>query len=304
MESITDYLIGIFVEFREHVKELKKLCELKTVNYDSAKLPNYNDKYVQEFYLLRYAFAYAFEYKQMYEKILPKDNTLPETIRILSIGCGNGIDYWSAAQAIENNHNQVKASIDYLGIDRCSWEYSPKEREGDRFVIEHQDVGEFFCEHKRIEPDVVIFPKSLSEFDDNTIHKLCSEFREIEIPCKDLTLLFSLREKEKNKSDDLNKAKLIIDAFENNINTKLCGDNSELENKVFTNENVGIVSLDKTFKYPDETYDYMGKLSERCLCFQLLGEQCCNDCSDKLNRHPILRANHLRYLIVPLKAVK
>lgn len=117
MESIKDYLNGIFVEFREYVEELQVLCELKTVNYDSSKLPDYNDKHIQEFYLLRYAFAYAYEYKKMYGEIFPEDSVLPETIRILSIGCGNGIDYWSAAQAIENNHDQVKASIDYLGID-------------------------------------------------------------------------------------------------------------------------------------------------------------------------------------------
>lgn len=117
-------------------------------------------------------------------------------------------------------------------------------------------------------------------------------------------MLFSLRENENNKRDDLNKAKLIIDAFVNNINAKLCGDSSEIENKVVTGKNVGIISSDNTFIYPDMIYDYMGKLNERCLHFHCFGKQCCDDCSNKLNRHPILRANHLRYLIVPLKAVK
>lgn len=124
MESINDYLESVFKRFKEYIEKHPKLCELKTVNYDRDAFPNYNHIHVQEDYLLRYAFAYAFEYKKMYDKIFGEAlSVLPETIRILSIGCGNGIDYWAAAQVIDKIKPNIK--IEYVGVDKCKWKYIP-----------------------------------------------------------------------------------------------------------------------------------------------------------------------------------
>lgn len=72
MISINDYLDEIFYDFVAYLDEGHELCDLKSVNFDQGRVPDYEDIHVQQYYLLRYAYAYAFEYKRMYETLFER----------------------------------------------------------------------------------------------------------------------------------------------------------------------------------------------------------------------------------------
>ena len=64
--SINDYLTGIFKDFKNYIEEEDGLCDLLDLNFIGNHVPNYNNKNIVQYYLLRYAFSYMFEYKHLY----------------------------------------------------------------------------------------------------------------------------------------------------------------------------------------------------------------------------------------------
>jgi|GEM_PF-197370 len=300
MNSIGDYLNNVFCKFKTYVESntAPKFCEFKTVNYDLNAFPNYNDTHIQELYLLRYAFAYAFEYKSMYKKIFTESvSLLPETIKILSIGCGNGIDYWSAAQAVDMVKPEIK--IDYTGVDKCKWKYRPEKREVDTFRIDNRNAIDYFRKCKELDYHLIVFPKSISEFDDALLGELCAELKKIKITRPYLRLLFSIRENSNNMNEDLEKIDLIVDAFCNNSTIRLMPKNYHKTKCYFVGDK-GIISYDSCFRYPDDILLYLTNLHSCCPNFKKHGTSC-NDCNvAKLDRRPILKASHIRTKIVYL----
>lgn len=99
MVTINSYLDIICSDFHDYLNANVCLCDLKEVHYDAGRIPDYSNIHVQQLYLLRYAYAYAFEYKQMYEYLF-KRYSVGTPIHVMSIGCGNMIDYWSLAHAV------------------------------------------------------------------------------------------------------------------------------------------------------------------------------------------------------------
>lgn len=96
MILINDYVTGILYQFREYLDEGHTLCDLKSVNFSQDNIPDYHDVHLQQYYLLRY--AYAFEYKKMYEALLRRMQSDSQygfswrnVIRVHSIGCGSSI---------------------------------------------------------------------------------------------------------------------------------------------------------------------------------------------------------------------
>lgn len=302
MESINDYLESVFKRFKEYIEKHPKLCELKTVNYDRDAFPNYNHIHVQEDYLLRYAFAYAFEYKKMYDKIFGEAlSVLPETIRILSIGCGNGIDYWAAAQVIDKIKPNIK--IEYVGVDKCKWKYIPSSRKGDSFKIIHQDIIDYLNANNRLNFNVIIFPKSISEFNNQKMIDLCREFEKARLNLPYFRMLFSLRENNDNLDADLDKVDLIVEAFKNNSTRNLSPHKYKKYDWHLIGEN-GIKSYDRSFTYPENILSYLGNLHTNCQHYQNHGEPCVNCESNRLNRFPILNVRHIRIKYVYMKEEK
>lgn len=130
MLGITDYVEEIYKDFSLYANEENYLCKLKDLNFQAGAIPNYEDKEIQQFYLLRYAFAYAFEYSNMYDTILSKIKNINQ-IEVTSIGCGAMIDYWSLIKSIkERKLDYIK--ITYTGIDKIDWNYKFKKRKIDK----------------------------------------------------------------------------------------------------------------------------------------------------------------------------
>ena len=67
MISITRYLNKVYKDFSDYVDNNNGLCHLRNLAYNYGNIPDYNDKNLQQLYLLRYTFSYAFEYKDMFQ---------------------------------------------------------------------------------------------------------------------------------------------------------------------------------------------------------------------------------------------
>lgn len=153
MISINDYLDIILKDFEEYLRSDPYLCHLKDVHFDAGKVPDYSDIHVQQLYLLRYAYAYAFEYRCMY-KHLPQHMYTQPNLSVMSIGCGNMIDYWALAQAVGPG-----VALQYKGFDSVDWSHKFTRREGDRVSLILGDAIDAIEDSDNFSSDIIVFPQ-------------------------------------------------------------------------------------------------------------------------------------------------
>lgn len=207
MISINEYLDLILENFEEYLRSGPCLCHLKDVHYDGGKVPDYSDVHVQQLYLLRYAYAYAFEYKRMY-RYLPEYFRTQSQLSVMSIGCGNMIDYWALAQVVG-----TQVDLRYRGFDSIDWAYKFQERENDRVWLTLGDATSAMEDLPNIPADIIVFPKSISEFDHDAVDRFCECIRTKRILKNRVCVLISLRTDQGSIQRDMSKTKKIYDAF-------------------------------------------------------------------------------------------
>lgn len=207
MISINDFLDYILAEFKGYLRSDPQLCHLKDVHYDAGKVPDYSDLHVQQLYLLRYAYAYAFEYKCMY-KHLPRYMFDQPSLSIMSIGCGNMIDYWAIAQLVD-----PQVTLQYRGFDSVNWFNKFVAREQDQVLFTLGDAITAIEDMAVIPADVIVFPKSISEFDHEAIDRICQCVREKMILKDKVCVLVSLRADQGSVQRDMEKTCKIYNAF-------------------------------------------------------------------------------------------
>ncbi|MFW6026924.1 MAG: hypothetical protein ACOCRX_11355 [Candidatus Woesearchaeota archaeon] len=165
---IKNKLQTIFSEFKKEVNSRYKLCELNNLFYRNGNIPDYNNAFIQQYYLLRYYYAYFYEYYMIYKKILSEDFINPP-YDILSIGSGSYIDYSAFKFALIETKKNHKEDFFYSGLDRINWRYKPKDY---NIFFDHRDI----YKRKRIidhsEANIFIFPRSFSELRDEFINKI------------------------------------------------------------------------------------------------------------------------------------
>ena len=93
----------IFFDFLDNLEEKEYLCELKNFGFKGEVLPDYQNQFIQQYYLLKYFPAYLTEYYFLYNEIIKK-NFLKDNYNILSIGCIN----------FRVNENQIPFSEDRI----------------------------------------------------------------------------------------------------------------------------------------------------------------------------------------------
>jgi len=286
MVSINSYLDEILEDFQEYLRAGVKLCALKSAHYDAGKIPDYTDIHTQQYYLLRYAYAYAFEYKLMYDYLLDNMDEMP-TIEVMSIGCGNMIDYWSLAQVVGS-----RSSISYKGYDSVDWAYKFTRHPGDRVNLTIGDAVGAIEDLSCFSADVLVFPKSISEFSAEEIDVICKCIREKEITKDSVFLLVSLRTDQYSLQRDIAKAMKIYDAME--AAGFECEDDKTVV-KQLANAERKIREVDSSFRHPGEVIDQLKELSTYCIEFKNNGKNCKHDCGYRLNRWPILNCQDLRF---------
>lgn len=286
MISINEYLDLILEDFKEYLRSSPCLCHLKDVHYDAGRVPNYSDEHVQQFYLLRYAYAYAFEYKCMYEHLLSK---IPKSSRlsVMSIGCGNMIDYWGLAQAVGPD-----VVLSYKGYDSVDWSYKFSGRDGDRLTLILGNAIDAIEEGGSIASDIIVFPKSISEFDHDAIDRFCECLRTKRILKDRIYLLVSLRSDPNSAQRDVGKVKKIYEALND------AGFESETPYHVATHlkfRNAKIRELDSSFEHPGDVIDLLKVLNTQCAEYKENEKNCYSNCVDRLTRWPMLSCKSLQW---------
>lgn len=292
MITIKNYIMAVYNDFREYIEQNDNLCILKTLNYQAGQRPNYLDIHIQQLYLLRYVFSYAFEYKSIYNSLLEKEE-FKDNIMVVSIGCGNMIDYWGLVEVLNEIENE-KCTIIYKGIDTIDWNYKIKARKSDNIKFINANAAEIFTKAKRLVSDIYIFPKSISEFLENEFQSICESFSKKKIEKDRIHILITLRSDSGSMDRDMERSERIIKAIEQNgFITK----NKATEYIHYRNENRGIKKIDYRFEYPNEAIELLTSLNIKCGTFINNGENCRSDCKS-LNRWPVLKAKNIRYQVL------
>lgn len=293
MITINDYLDNILLDFLEYLDSDVKLCDLKDVHFDGGRIPDYNNINVQQYYLLRFAYAYAFEYKCMYECLF-QNNTFGDKIAAVSIGCGTGIDYWAMVAALKKFGMKDKI-IFYKGIDLVDWEYKFPYRKKDTVEFYQGNAIEVLSESDSLGFDIYFFPKSISEFSDDQIGIICNAFREKTITTNKIYILVSLRSNEFHMQGDIDKVKELAQALKSNgFITK---DNVSRFTH-FTDPEEKISQIDDEFHHPRDVVGTLLTLNSQCKEFKMNGKNCEPDCKDRLNRWPILKCGQAAFQVL------
>jgi len=268
------------------------LCELKTFRYDGSHLPQYENENIRRLYLLRYLPAYVTEYYTIYKDIM-NINYIDSEVNILSIGSGCALDYYGAYFASLNNR-LVGEDIRYTGIDKTEWDY--RINLGNKEInFYNQDIGLldrlYACNY-----NVIIFPKSIGEFDSQLFLKIKTIFRNSRFSEKKVFLVSSIRDQ--RKDFDANRFSEIVDIM---TTVHLYKTNDDPRRYFYFPEKRSLCQLTGGFTYPDHIKDFITSLSKKCPNYKKNGNKSCEpDCSEILDRNPILTNSYMCYQIVRL----
>lgn len=129
----------------------------------------YHDPFVIAYYTLRYELGYAFEYSQVYGLLLDLMGEAELTkedgskhFGVLSVGCGQGIDYWGLRYALAAR-NMHDVSLYWRGVDLEEWPSKVLDDSGARYY-DNTDILVYLERLKGSMPyQVLMFPKVITE---------------------------------------------------------------------------------------------------------------------------------------------
>lgn len=289
IENIYEYVCNVFNDFEQYVETSSSLCDLKSITFEGNCLPDYNNVHVQQLYLLRYAYAYAFEYKFMYSNLFANNVIEEFAISVLSIGCGNMIDYWGLVKALKEQ-KEYSRTIFYTGIDVVDWQYKVKTRKKDIVLFNKTDIVDYLNKQTELSSDIYFFPKSISEFSDDAFNAICNCFKTKYILKNNIYLLVSIRPVGIWSSKDIERVAKLTKAITFNGYSTIDNPNTYYFPKM-NEENIW--QLDNDFNYPTEIIDIMKNLTTKCVANNSDNLECAK--CDKINRSPILKAKYVQY---------
>lgn len=278
----------IFQDFINDINGMQTLCDLKTLRFNGGIIPNYNESYIQRLYLLRYFPAYLIEYYYMYGTLLNL-NFIKFPLNILSIGSGCGLDYYGLVFALKHRGISINENLNYTGIDIVDWKY--KDDLGNpncRYI--QTDINNFKIISEN-NYNVIIFPKSIGEFDTESFNKLLNTLEETLFLENDICILSSLREM--HSEIDIERMNQIINVFGNK--NYVCN-NPDINYYFFREKQTLFEAFPDNFTFPSYIIDFLKELLFNCPFYIKNGDSCFDDCKD-LNRWPILRTDHIQYQI-------
>lgn len=268
-------LLNIYMDFRESISNCENLCDLKEWMF-AEQVINYKELKRQQLYLLRYMPAYLIEYYWLYKKWL---NELPDQlpIKLLSVGCGWMIDYFSLVFAIRDT--QQKRSARYSGLDCVTWNRIPaKYPEVDRFII--RTSIESFVPDQNFTFNAVSFPRSFEEMDLESLLKFVENLFKANRQDRlvSVILMASTYLSHKKIHEKING----IEATMNEIGFDLVSESQMWMPHL--NENLD--HLVPGFNYSLEIKAFLNALHQRCPMRMLHRSTSETQCKQKLNRKP------------------
>lgn len=242
----------VFFDFLDNLEKKEYLCELKNFGFKGEVLPDYNNKFIQQYYLLKYFPAYLTEYYYFYSEIIRKE-FIEDNYNILSIGCGCGIDFWAMKLAKEKSNKDL--NIKYTGVDIVNWSYF--DNYGYDAKVTNKNILDF--DLKENDYNIIIFPKSIGEFNDDDFEKLKDLFRKGSFKSKKLIIILSLR-KTRNIRDTRRGFELFT-ILKNNFGYETENDIEECYyfNKKKNGLEYRIEDILPEFGYPSSLSDFLGE---------------------------------------------
>lgn len=217
---------------------------------------NYEDLNEQTLYLLRYFYAYCYEYCNIFNILFQETNDL----KVISVGCGAGIDALSLIYLIRNNK---KRTFEYLGIDKVKWKHIDEIIKINNNIhfekVELNSATSHFLENK----NVLFFPKCLSnsDIDEDSMSNLIEGIRKVNFEQKKLFVCASYVTDGRGEVDPIQRKKYdnIIELLKdkNYIIPK-----DQIRNSIKTEDSKliwKITSSADIFQKPDYLFDFFNK---------------------------------------------
>ncbi len=160
--DLTSFMTKIKNDFQTQQENWCDIRHFQFTNgyYSEYANTHYGKAYMEQYYILKFFPFYFEECMNAYVQFLQSYDK--STLKVLSIGVGNGVDYLALKELIRANNLNI--DLDYVGVDIIDWRY----RDEDINFI-HEDIltlGEKYFQNI----DLVIFPKSLIELDEVRIN--------------------------------------------------------------------------------------------------------------------------------------
>lgn len=287
-EFLENGLRYIFNDFQTEIRRFETLCPLKDLRFNSGNIPNYEINAIQQLYLLRYFPAYTIEYYRIYTKLIQQG--FIDQYNVLSIGAGSGLDYYGLYFALNKDLNY----INYTGLDRVNWLYRDN-LGNNRYDFIHDDISAW-DELDWHRYNVIMFPKSIGEFDSETFDRLLDIINNSTFENDKISLISSIREL--NDSTDIARLVRILEVLENSHGFNCLDDatTSYSYGKVD-----GFVKYYPKFEYPQDILNFITNLLSNCQNYRINGKPCETSCFSFLNKWPVLKDGHVKYQIVRLE---
>lgn len=163
-------------------------CMLRFSSAGKAARPDYSSRAARLWYFFTYAYGYAYEYERMWRAVYNARGH--SEMRVLSLGCGSGIDLWALRSALGRYHvsglKRRYIGVDYYDWSDCAFDFCPIERWGQgkqgggtprSFYRWGWDAADYLESQTAfldgaLFSDVVVLPKSIGEFDDGAIARI------------------------------------------------------------------------------------------------------------------------------------
>lgn len=275
-------------DFQKGLNTLNTLCDLKFMRFDGQNIPNYADPLHQQFYLLRYFPAYLVEYHKIYQEVVEMD-FLEFPLHILSIGCGCGVDYYGLHFVFKKKRKNFQKDVNYTGVDIIDWMYKGTlKNKHTKFL--NLDISTW-NQLDRNDYNIIIFPKSIGEFNLQTFGRIEGIFRQSHFEQKKICLISSLREQ--RTTFDTNRFRNLSEIL-NNTHGYTCLDNID---EVRDYGNQGIRKICYDFVYPEEVERFLTSLLKKCPGYIENNNTSHHDDCVCLNRRPVFRTDHIRYQV-------
>lgn len=277
----------IYGDFKRGIYEKSCLCSLKEFGFLGTQLPNYRDEDMQEYYLLRYLPAYLAEYYLIYNKIFSKN--FLNSYSVLSLGCGCGVDLWGLHFA--KLKRKLNCITDYTGIDAVKWKYS--EFDNMNGIFKNIDIVDI----EKLEGDynTIIFPKSISEFDELAFQHLKDIIGRKEFRSKRVVLVGAIRRS--RMESDMQRLEKITDIFIKKHGYLV----ADSETNIPSLNSPYIYQVASDITYPVEIKDYIVNLNTKCAKYKKNGVNCEFSCSELLRRYPVLKTSQMTFKIIYLE---
>ncbi len=283
---IIESLKKIFNEFKSELDNLEDLCELKELRFDGKAPPNYEKGIVQQYYLLRYFYIYVAEYNYIYDRILKLRFLDPSELKIFSIGAGCGLDFYGLYFSLKAINQKLRCT-NYYGIDKVEW--CSRDLMFIEPNIDHNDVTSLNVIDNFI--NVLMFPKSISEFDKPNFIKLKEIIRNSHIKNDRMIIVSSIRDRNVSDADRvLEIVKIFLDRGFTNID--------ETSNK-FQNCLPRFAQHPVTISYPTNIETFLKDLVKYCM--DKKKKSCNQSCKAVFDKNPMKCFDYMTFQIYRLE---